>query len=117
MTTSTLDLNALLEAWYTRYGMQPHPELMSHDRLHALLGEGPDWRGEVRVVVIDYVYKSLRRDQPLTMTGARLFLKGVVQALHIYEQPDAHDFLSDAELAQRISASVRIIRHVGIENI
>jgi hypothetical protein len=90
---------------------------MSHDRLHALLGEGPDWKGEIRVAVLDYVYKSLRRGQSLTMTGARLFMKGVVQALHIYEQEEAYDFLSDAELAQRISASVRIIRRIGIENI
>lgn len=109
-------LDNLLDGWYSKYGMKPHPELMSHDRLHALLGEPPTWQGEIRVAVIDYVYKSLRRGEPLTMKGARLFIKGVVQAVHMYGQEDAFDYLSDGELSQRITASVRILRQVDIEN-
>lgn len=105
----------LLEKWYAKHpSIKPHPALVEHDKLHALLGEPPTWEGEIKVGVLEYVYKSLVRELPLTLEGARAFLQTVIEAVNVEE---AYDFLTQEELALRISASVRILRSVGLENI
>lgn len=111
------DLNTLLDNWYTKNGVQPAPNLKGHDTLHALINEGVDWRSEIRVGVIDYVYHALVRGEPLNMRGARTFLGTVVEAMHMYGALEAYDFLTDEELSRRITASVKILRQVGIDNI
>lgn len=113
--SSKIDLNSLAAKWYAKHpSIKPHPALMSHDRLHAILDEPPTWQGEVKVGVLDYVYTSLLRNKSLTLEGARVFLQTVVKAVN---DKEAYDFLTDKELTQRISSSVRIIRQVGLENI
>lgn len=67
--------------------------------------------------VLDYVYHSLLRDEPLNLKGARTFLSTVVEAVHMYGAFEAHDFFTDEELSRRITASVKILRQVGIDNI
>jgi hypothetical protein len=105
----------LLEKWYAANpSIKPHPALMEHDKLHAILGEPPTWQGEVKVGVMEYVYKSLVRGNSLTIEGARAFLQTVIKAVN---NKEAYDFLSESELSSRISASVRILRSVGLENI
>ena len=105
----------LLEKWYAKHpSIKPHPALMEHDKLHAILDEPPTWEGEVRVGVLDYTYHCLVRGNSLTIEGARQFLQTVVKAVNCEE---AYDFLTESELSSRISASVRILRSVGLENI
>jgi hypothetical protein len=111
------DLNTLLNNWYTLHKVQPAPNLKGHDTLHALLGEGIDWESEMRVGVLDYVYHSLLRDEPLNLKGVRTFLGTVVEAMHMYGASNAYDFFTDEELSRRITASVKILRQVGIDNI
>lgn len=115
--TTNLDINAMLDAWYIKTGVGEHPNLRGHDTLHALLGEGVDWKSEIRVGVIDYVYHSLLRDKPLNLKESRTFLASVVEAMHMYGALEAYDFFTDEELSQRITASVKILRQVGIDNI
>ncbi len=111
------DLNTLLNNWYTLHKVQPAPNLKGHDTLHALLGEGIDWESEMRVGVLDYTYTTLIRGGSLNLVGARKFLSTVASAMHMYGIPEAYDFLSSEELSKRITASVKILRQVGIENI
>lgn len=117
MEKKMTDLNTLLDNWYTRYGVRPAPNLKGHDTLHALLNEGVTWESEIKVGVLDYTYTTLIRGGGLNLAGARKFLSTVVEAMHMYGIPEAYDFLSSEELSKRITASVKILRQVGIENI
>jgi hypothetical protein len=116
-STRSVNLDAMLDAWYIKTGVPQHPNLRGHDILHALLGEGVEWQSEIKVGVIDYVYHALLRDEALNLGSARTFLATVVEAMHMYNQKEAYDFLSDEELSKRITASVKILRQVGIDNI
>ena len=116
-TSTSINVDAMLDAWYIKTGVPQHPNLRGHDTLHALLGEGVDWRSEVRVGVIDYVYHALVRGEPLNMRGARTFLGTVIEAMLMYGALEAYDFLTDKELSRRITASIKILRQVGIDNI
>jgi hypothetical protein len=75
------------------------------------------WEREMRVGVLDYVYHSLLRGSSLNLKGVRTFLGTVVDAMHMYGASNAYDFFTDEELSRRITASVKILRQVGIDNI
>ena len=112
-----MNLNLILEKWYNKYpSITPHPALGVHDTLHAILDEPPNWEGEIKVGVLDYTYNCLVRGNSLTIEGAREFLQTVIKEV-IEFSPEAHDFLTESELCSRISASVRILRQIGLENI
>lgn len=115
-SSSKIDLDALLRAWYKKYPqIKPHPALVWHDKLHALIGAAPTWDGEVRVAVLQYVFVTLRKKDSLTWAGARAHIRSVLDQLSNIKE--AYDFLSDKELGMRISASVQILNLVGLDNI
>lgn len=115
VANSSIDLDALLREWYIKYPqIKPHPALVWHDTLHALIGAPPTWTGEVQVAILQYVFVTLRANASLKREGARAHIGSVVNQL---KRDKAYDFISEEELTLRMSASVRILRAVGLDNI